>query len=585
MGKHLKITAIILILLGLAARAAVVCNSGPSPHYSESISIDEVNYLELASNVVDFKTYGAWSEGFFTQSTRSPGYPALLASMYLFSGKDSPWLPQALNLLLDLLNIILVYMIGRNIYGGRVGLAATVLYSTLGASLIYVKFATPEIFALTLLLSLCFFITCLKNHYRSSIAGFVIVFAYLIHTRPAFLLVLPLSCLCIYFCISSENRLRRIWKSIIPIIAVLLLCIPWTARNYMIHKTLVPVSTFSGWHLIIDAEGTEELSLKKLTDHVYDPKRKGFTEGEYFSESKDLFMKIFFKNPAKLLVSGIYRFSYYWIPQQPYIRIFQPKAYVMPVYLTDRMFIPFPDFEGILYLSLMILAVAIYRLKSKFAHAAKPWIIKSSPLLLLILFYTLVHMIGMPLEQYRFLIEPVFIILLCGFTFDIFLPAKTRPIYMLVDIFYIMLIPACLCLMLVALFMNKPEKTIFEYPDMQLQQNSVSYAGIRELQWKNLGNVPEKTVCETNGEVKYVVNGFQFDGKTGGAVQKEDSAAGKLYVSLHDPQNPMGVGDMKINFMNGKSPRNGDIIKVKGPVITGECKELIMQAEKWENLR
>jgi len=583
--KHLKLAAIILILFGLAARVTVVWLSGPSPHYNENISVDEVNYLELASNIADFRTYGAWSEGFFTQSTRSPGYPAFLASMYLFFGKDSRWLPQILNLLLDLLNIILVYMVGRNIYDGRAGLAAAVLYSILGASFIYVKFAISELFALALLLSLCFFLTCLKNHYRSSIAGFIIVFAYLIHTRPAFLLVLPLACLCIYSCISSENRLHRLWKSIIPIIAVLLLCIPWGARNYMLHKTLVPVSTFSGWHLILDAEGADGLSLKKLTDHVYDPRRKGFTEGEYYSESKDLFMKSFFRNPAKLVFSGICRFSYYWVPQQPYFRIFQPKAYVMPVYVTDRIFMPFPDFEGILYLSLAILGVSAYRLRAKFAPAAKTWIIKSSPLLLLLSFYAVVHIISMPLEQYRFLIEPLFIILLCGFTFDIFFHAKSRPIYMLVDIFYIMLIPAFLCLMLVALFINKPGRIIFEYPEMQLTPGSVSYSGIRDLQWKSLGSIPGKTICETSGEVRYIVKGLQFDGNAGGAVEQEDSAAGKLYVMLHDPKNSMGIGDMKLNFKNGKFPVNGDIIKVKGPVLSGQCKEIIMQVEKWEKLR
>jgi hypothetical protein len=46
--KYLKLAAIIVILLSLAARVAVVCINGPSPHYNENISVDEVNYLELA---------------------------------------------------------------------------------------------------------------------------------------------------------------------------------------------------------------------------------------------------------------------------------------------------------------------------------------------------------------------------------------------------------------------------------------------------------------------------------------------------------------------------------------------------------
>ena len=79
MSKHLKIAAAALIVLGIATRIAVVCVSGPSPHFNENINTDEVNYLELASNITDYKRYGAWSEGFYTQSTRSPGYPALLS--------------------------------------------------------------------------------------------------------------------------------------------------------------------------------------------------------------------------------------------------------------------------------------------------------------------------------------------------------------------------------------------------------------------------------------------------------------------------------------------------------------------------
>ncbi|HBC86796.1 MAG TPA: hypothetical protein DCZ94_07575 [Lentisphaeria bacterium] len=657
MDKYLKISALVLILLGLLLRALVISHSGPSPDYQQGMNIDEVNYLELASNIADKKFFGAWSEGFFTQSTRAPGYPVLLASMSLISGKTSAMLPQILNFLLDMLNILLVFMIGRNLYGKKAALTAAVLYATLGATFIYVKFSTSEVFAVTLFLSSCYFLSTMKNFYRWSVLGFCIVFAFLIHTKPVFLLVLPFVAICIYFrlrdnhlqnksclnqfpsegnslnhgrdiakrsdacqrqnqdpprlrrffasimphgmegrpcdvrnliclldhCLRTETLFGRIIRSLVPVAIVLLFCIPWAARNYAIHKSLIPICTFSGWHLLVSAESADDLSLKNLTDYVYAPRHSDFTEGEFYRESVNVFMTSFFSHPVKFIAAGIYRFSYYWIPQKPYLRIFKPKAYIMPIYITDRIFIPVPDFEGILYVSLMIAAVAAIRLKRKFIPLALKWLAASTPFVLLIVFYAAVHIIGIPLEQYRFIIEPLFIILACGFAFAVF-KENSGPEPSVWEIRYALAVPSMLLLIIAILGIGKGKSSSYEYPKATSDPGSVSYSDIRSLQWKNLGNIPEKTICETMGEVKYLVKDLSYDAKLNKAVEKKGMAVAKLYVKLHDPENPRGLGDMKLNFKDGSFPNDGGIIKVKGPVYTGEYKDIIMDVILWGKL-
>ncbi len=587
MSKYLKISAISLILLGILLRVLVIYQSGPPPHYELNPYADEINYMELATNISSCKYYGSWSEGFFTQSSRSPGYPVFLAAINKITGKSPTSFALTLNLILDLINIFLVYLLGRKIFGNKTGLLSALLYATLGAAFIYVKFATSEIFAMTLLLLSCYFLSSIRNSYLSSTIGFAVTFAFLIHTKPVFLLVTPFMLISLYLCINTEKTYSRLLKSAIPVLIIFILCIPWAIRNYVVHRTLIPVCTFSGWHLLVSAEGKDELSSEKLTNYIYDPKRSDFTEGQYYRESEDVLIKSVFSHPINFLASGIYRICYHWLPREPYLRIFQPKAYLMPIYITDKIFVPVPDFEGILYVLLIIAVIAAIRLKKIFIATFRKWLLPSAPFIILIIFYTVVHLFGVPLEQYRFIIEPLFIILACGFAFTFF-SEETQPSgksFSAKDATYDFTVPAFMLLIVGIATLGKASLFSYTYPKTPVDPACMSYAELRITQMKNLGNIPKNTVCETMGEVKYIRKDLEFDANLNRAEKKKGSAVAKLYIKLYDPENPKGIGDMKLNFIDGDFPYEGDFIKVKGPVYTGEYKDIIMHVEQWEKLK
>ncbi|HPN83758.1 MAG TPA: hypothetical protein PK821_00345 [Victivallales bacterium] len=572
-----------LIVLGFVLRLAVILNNGPGPTYDSPSSTDEVNYRELARNISENKIYGAWSECFFTRSMRAPAYPALLALANLIS--SNVWTPLALNLILDTINIFLVYVFGLLVFGRKVGLWAAFLYSLFAPSFIYVRFSTTEIFAVFLIF--CFLITLLQYEKILSwnCLSMVLAYVFLIHTRPSFLPLIAVLPVVIFLKI-GEGRTdikERLLRSTVPVIFVVLLCVPWSWRNYNVQGTLIPVIVIPGWHGLESADIDIELSSNMAMDFIYDSERRDWSEGMYFDEARRNVGLLLKENHLKVLAYGFLRILRGWCFPDFYKRIFLPQAYFNPVYLAEKIFIPLPDFEGIVYFSLICLAAMLVVKKALIRGAFKSFFSNRIWIFMLLVAYIMVHIISVPFPQYRFIIEPIIVVLLVGFFVgsDKVEESKIRkvsafPILIIISLFLFIMLP---------LILPGKKRGQYIFKLSSPLPDAKSYTELREIQWRNKGKLPDKVHAFAGGRVRYLRGNFKFvEEGIVPAISNPNFSAAKLYVDENSKASPLGLGDLKINIHGDRTPKEEEYIFCEGSAKTGIFRELILDVERWEGL-
>jgi 4-amino-4-deoxy-L-arabinose transferase-like glycosyltransferase len=606
-GQGVNLALWAAIAVGLILRVAVILQSGPAPRHDLFPGMDEVNYHELAENVRLYGTYAAWTGGFLTRSTRSPGLPVLLAAaQHLTHGH--PWTAPLLNLSLDVLNLLLVFLVAQRLHGPLAARLAAALYAVFGPVFLYLPLATPEILSVSLVLLVTLSLLALREHYGRNALALGLLYAFLIHTRPVFLLLVPALALAAWLQLrpadeghaAARPNLRgmRLLKAAFPAALALLLCLPWGVRNHRLHQAVVPVCVTAGWHLVNRAQTVEDLSVKFLTDYIYDPAHVNFAEGDYYRQGMRLSRDLFWREPLRVLGFGTLRVIHGWLlPSSPW-RPLLPRAYVRPVPLGTRgHVVPVPDAEGLLYLlGFCCLATLVWRPRQWLGDAS-PWLHRALPLLVLLAAYALVHVIGFPLVQYRFTIEPLLLILGSGLALRLLAPlanpkvaprppaAAATPTFPGTENLPL----ACALLLLLAVVVAwtaRSPRSPVHYSDATLPHGHLGYPETRQWQWQNLGNLPPDTKAAFVGIVKYSRPGLAFPAGLAVAVPQPGSAVAMLYVQAHDANAPsslaaLGIGDCKLNFPDRHVPKDGQAIAVSGSLTTGAYKDLILKVETW----
>jgi len=596
----LRILLVFIVLAGVALRGAVVLTTPPHPKYHESPFRDEIHYRQLARNLVEFKHFTAIAEGFQTHSTRSPVYPALLALANWFTG-FAPKTHQWLNFGLDCINLLLIGLLGARLFGPLTGCLALGFYALFGPVCHAVTASNPEILAITLILaSMLNFVWFLRNglQYRHA-WGFALMLVLLIHTRPVFLLATPVVALIIWFA-----PRRRTWQQrLAPLLLIALLCLPWGIRNYRLHKTIVPVCTMAGWHLATHARSSAELSIETLMDYVYDPAHKDWNEGDFYRDAMTETWRLTMSTPLDTTFTGVGRIIRRWGFQQPYKRIFQARAYVYPISLSDenpelgdrlapndRLVLPLFDFEGLCYVAfIFVLALCIARRKH-LVSSFRCWWRRGWPLLAILAVYFAAHIIGLPLQQYRLVIEPLLVVMMIGLVVQLLgMPGRFGGVHRSVT-GRAHVVPALTATVVVLLYAGiyqfqfgmapKPIK----YPKLSGKADEpmlLSYSQARDMQWQAQGDLPAGTVIYAAGIVRHI--GPQPDPH----LSFPDRRIVKAKLEVHkyaDDGHPLGIGDIYVNFLSCEAPEEDTCIKVTGRATIGPFKEITIDVVGWSHL-
>jgi len=620
-GNRGKAVCLAVLLVGVLIRAFSfhAAITDPSPR-----GLDEVDYRQLASNILDHKTFSTWTAGFRADSTRPPVYSLLIAAAYASFGDRGVVPPRVLNFFLDLLAIFLMFLLGRMLAGRLVGCLAAALYALFGHSPYYASQVGPHTtsVALVLLVSLALF--SLRSRYWAVLPGFVVLFVILIHLRPVFLLVSPFLALIVYFQLPTKEGAgvgsregeepangifgwldwRRIAKASLPVLLVALLCVPWGVRNYRRHGMLIPVCTVAGWHLGGASVYDTELPVAALMENIYAPEREGFSEAEYYGLAKRMFFDALWRHPVLLPAFGFARLVVGWSPPGPWWRCFLPKAYVFPLKIGRNLFFPLIDFEGLIYVFVFSVLLGVILLgKQLWRAVSRAWKM-AWPLFVFVAVYALAHVIGFPLPTYRFIIEPAAIALGCVFLACLVLAyvekrglrvsfwktlengVSERRVAGTAEVAAINGAAAVFLVLLAVPWLAGGKPCVCDYNGLELEipPGMASYAELRKAQWRSGGGVPSNAVARVAGVVRYLDAGYRHSTDEMFPVRDSSSTAGRLFVEYGSPERPLGVGDVKVNFRRGDAPKEGEAVVVDGRVSVGEFKWIIIDVDKWSPL-
>ncbi len=409
----------------------------------------------------------------------------------------------------------------------------------------------------------------------------------LIHTKPVFLLVLPFALVGIMVSLKPErppNRwLPTVAQALVPIFLAFILCLPWGIRNYLIHKTVVPVCTVACWHLVCASMGEKDLLAKAMIEYVYAPEREGFAEGDYFREGMDMSRKEFMANPLRVTAAGAARLVAGWTPWPPY-RVFLPHAYLFPLKFKEKYLFPLPDFEGLLYLFLFAVIYAAVARRRQLTAATVLWLSPSTPVLAIVIGYALAHIIAIPLVQYRFVMEPVCVVLGVGFCAGLFgMTAERRAVPY--QAWMILVLTAALSLIALApFFIGKQHRAIDYSTFMASTTDALGFEELRKLQWRASGSLPAGTNVSMPGVVRHLKPDWSYPPNERFGIASPGAAAARLYVRLNATDTPLGTGEVRLNFKSGPLPMEGEAIIIHGQARTGTYKDLIIDVDTWRQL-
>jgi 4-amino-4-deoxy-L-arabinose transferase-like glycosyltransferase len=236
----------LLLVVGLFVRLALLWRfDGMDLRVS-----DERDYDELAINLVRHHEY-AFEQGIPT-SLRPPLYPALVAGIYQIAGLQNYQAVRLVQVFLGLLIVLVVYLLGRNAYGSRVGLIAAAICcfypSLVGATNLVL---TETLFTLLL----CLFALLIQQYLSSAqrvwlaAAGLTLGLAAL--TRSVLWLFPPVAALFLVVYGRERFWLGRVVSAGILVFAFCIVLAPWTIRNTLLQKTFTTVDVMGGRNVMM----------------------------------------------------------------------------------------------------------------------------------------------------------------------------------------------------------------------------------------------------------------------------------------------------------------------------------------------
>lgn len=199
-------------------------------------------------------------------SWMAPLYPFLLAGVYLLLGIQTAVSYLSIELLQAVssaLGCVFVYWIGRKLWGHKVGIVAGLILALYPPLIYSVTRIRPITLIVDLLALEVLLVLRLSERPRVGVAvAGGIVIGSLALLEPVMLVFAPFACL--WLLINAGENVSRI-LSLVCVMAVvaLLLVLPWTIRNFIVHDRFVFIQSSLGYQLWVGnnphATGTSRL--------------------------------------------------------------------------------------------------------------------------------------------------------------------------------------------------------------------------------------------------------------------------------------------------------------------------------------
>jgi 4-amino-4-deoxy-L-arabinose transferase-like glycosyltransferase len=210
---------------------------------------DEQDYNILASNLVRYHEY-AFEPRVLT-SLRPPLYPAMVAVVYGLFGIENFQAVRLLQAALSLLNVVVIYSMGRSLFSHRIGLWASGLYCFYPSLLGYNNLLLTEVLFTLLLCVFCALaIRALQKNSLPSLLAAALVLGLTALTRSVVWLFPPVFALFLLLAFRG-GWWRRLVAAGAFVAAFAATVAPWAIRNTRVQQTFVVIDVMGGRNLMM----------------------------------------------------------------------------------------------------------------------------------------------------------------------------------------------------------------------------------------------------------------------------------------------------------------------------------------------
>jgi hypothetical protein len=216
------------------------------------LAMDELQYQEIAANLAEGRGFMLYEK---PTSWRPPLYPFVLSIVYRAAGTTDPVAARVFQAGLSLVNLLLVYLLGRRLFGERVGLGAAVIFAFYPSFLFYNNHLLTE-GLFTFLLTVTAYLLAV---YLDSRRAFILALAgaslgLTVLTRE---ILLPMVAIMALLAGHVTSWRPPRWAAHVAALVVAFLAVvtPWAVRNTRLQGTFTLVATNGG---IVFYEGNYE---------------------------------------------------------------------------------------------------------------------------------------------------------------------------------------------------------------------------------------------------------------------------------------------------------------------------------------
>jgi 4-amino-4-deoxy-L-arabinose transferase-like glycosyltransferase len=390
MGKYTKWEVsrlLVLWCLSLAINLLSISYTGLHP-----LQGDQISYESIGAEIASGNSSGS--------SYQAPLYQFFVAGVYTVSGRDTQNI-RTIQAILAAFSVVLIYIITRRLYDIRTANIAGLMAVCAFDLILYSGLVLSEtLFVFLLLIGLICYDSIEKAAFQnktkvSILTGLIFGLASLVKSQ--FVLFPPLLML-LRIVGGSGQRMRIIKIFLIIGCTMVLVILPWTVRNFIVHNEFIPITTNGGevfWQgNNPDATGGDISHLPQFENHYIvkmDP-----------VESNKIGYKLGFEwiqsNPIDCIKLYMKKLALYWT----YIRDYQYDDIWGPYLGVQTSNIaPTAYNASIIILAFLGFAAAIRKRNMHY-------------LILIIAYFSLIHMVFLSGVRYRIAILPVLIIFAAG---------------------------------------------------------------------------------------------------------------------------------------------------------------------------
>lgn len=284
--------------------------------------VDERHYYQLASSL--FSGLGfAWGPDRLT-SIRPPLYPGFLYMVWTMMGEKSLYAVRAIQVILSLANVVLLYFLGRRLFNQRVALWAAGIFCFY-PSMIAFNFLllTEVLFTFLVTLFVLAYVILLQSNRGIIAVGAGLALGLAALTR-SILWPLPLVLCPLMFFTLSGTKTTKLKLVALLFLGYALIVTPWAVRNTNLQGVVTIVNSMGGLTLMMGnyehtpvdrawdpttLRGEHSIFQNMKTEH---PESSEWTEGQKEKWAQRKAVAFMLENPGTTIKRSMIKWGSFW---------------------------------------------------------------------------------------------------------------------------------------------------------------------------------------------------------------------------------------------------------------------------------